>query len=131
MGFREYRPTEEAISQAIRIGVTGDVEAELIRMAKLSTPYYGRGINRRFEKFVFLIEDGFILHVSRDEYRPKYHVRPRKGDRRANHPSDCVVCGGQGMVVFWDEHEECGGRGCSHPYCKDGEVKTSRACPGV
>lgn len=60
----EYRVSEQALRSAKHWGVTGDVEARVKRMARLSAPFTCEPFNRRFEDFVLQVEGDLVVDVS-------------------------------------------------------------------
>ena len=62
---RVYTASEEAVIQARKLGLGGDVAARLRRMARRAAPITHDEGNRRFEEFVLLIEDNEVKAVNR------------------------------------------------------------------
>ena len=62
--WRKFEVSQEAIDDAKRLSLFGDVEKRIARMATRSAPFTHPDGNRRFLNFVFRIEDGCILSCS-------------------------------------------------------------------
>ena len=57
-GFRRYQVHPDALAQAQKLGLFGNVEKRLARMARLSAPFTHQAGNRRFESYVLRVQDG-------------------------------------------------------------------------
>lgn len=64
MSFKTYAASQEVVSKARSLGVLGDTEARLKRMARRSAPFTSDVGNRRFMNYVLLIEGGTIKDVT-------------------------------------------------------------------
>lgn len=62
---RTYTVSAEAIAQAKLIGICGEVEKWLLRMARRSAPVTHADGNRRFDAFVLMIQDGVVMGIDR------------------------------------------------------------------
>jgi hypothetical protein len=63
MGFRTYVVTDEAVVAARRAGIVEDTRATVVHMARRSAPYdHPRG-NKRFRKYILMIEGGAVIDV--------------------------------------------------------------------
>jgi hypothetical protein len=59
-----YNVTEEVLEQARKLGVGGDVEQQVRRMAKDATPYYAhRKANRRHGQFALKVEGNDVVWI--------------------------------------------------------------------
>jgi hypothetical protein len=61
----EFELSPLAIKQARRIGLIGNVERRLQRMAKYAARFTHKEGNRRFESFILRIEDGVVRSIRR------------------------------------------------------------------
>lgn len=57
--------SEQAIAEARKAGIFGNVAKRLARMARRSAPLTHPKGNRRFDDFVLLVKDRTVLSVSR------------------------------------------------------------------
>lgn len=64
-GFREYDVHPEAIRQAQRVGLSGNVEQEVARMARYSAPFTHPAGNRRYYEFVMRIENEAVVSIAK------------------------------------------------------------------
>jgi hypothetical protein len=62
-GFRDYAVSAEARKQAQTLGIRGDAEARVARMARRAAPFTHRTANRRFGRFLLRIEDQTVVWV--------------------------------------------------------------------
>jgi hypothetical protein len=62
-GFRHYEVSAEARKQAQTLGIRGDVEAKVARMARCSAPFTHPKANRRFERFVMRVEQETVVWI--------------------------------------------------------------------
>lgn len=67
-----------ALISARRVGMYGNVENRLRRMARDSVPFTHADGNRRFEGFLLKIKGGTILDVT--EFRPDVHRSPKQAE---------------------------------------------------
>ncbi|WP_266032647.1 hypothetical protein [Brucella intermedia] len=65
---KEYRTTPEAIERGREMGVYGDTEKRLIRMAARSAPVTHEYGNRRFQNFVLRVVGDLITDVTRVDF---------------------------------------------------------------
>jgi hypothetical protein len=63
MGFQDYIVSQQAIDDAKAPGLSGDVEEQLVEMAKLSAILTYPNANRRYKQFAFNVKDGVVLSV--------------------------------------------------------------------
>jgi len=70
-----YRVTEEVLEQAKKLGVEGDVEAQIRRMARDATPHTDRRANLRHGRFVLRVEANDVVWIGLAE--------PPRGPRKA------------------------------------------------
>ena len=61
----KYTVDQEAINQARMIGLCGDVDKRLIRMAKRSAPLTHPEGNRRFDDFVLFVQNKVVKYINR------------------------------------------------------------------
>jgi hypothetical protein len=75
MAYKQFEVSEDALRQARRAGLFGNLENRLKKMARFSAPFTdpeGKGrVNRRFESFVLKIENGVVTDVRR--FDPELH----------------------------------------------------------
>ena len=64
-GFRQYRVDPEVLKQARAIGMYGNVEARIARMARESVPHTHPQANRRFDGFLLKIDNGVVTRIMR------------------------------------------------------------------
>jgi len=64
-GFRRYAVHPEALAQAQKLGLFGNVEKRLARMARLSAPFTHQAGNRRFESYVLRVQDGQVVSIKK------------------------------------------------------------------
>lgn len=65
MAFREFEVTPQAVEQARKAGVCGDVAKRVARMARRAAPLTSNLGNRRFDEYALMIRDGKVLDVQR------------------------------------------------------------------
>jgi hypothetical protein len=70
MRFKAFQVTTEAVAQGRRIGVYGETEKRLARMARRSAPVTSDLGNRRFNEFVLTVEEARVLWVERSVEEP-------------------------------------------------------------
>jgi hypothetical protein len=59
-----YKVTDEVLEQARKLGVEGDVEQQIKRMARNGTPYYThRKANRRHGRFALKVEGNHVVRI--------------------------------------------------------------------
>jgi hypothetical protein len=63
IGHRQYDVSDQAMAQAWELGITGDVKKRVARMARRSANCSHPEGNRRFEDYIFKIEDGVVKSV--------------------------------------------------------------------
>lgn len=73
--------TDEAKLAARRLGMYGNIENRLRRMARDSVPFRHDHCNRRFEGYLLLIKGGKILEL--EEFSPK-HAESRRNQMQRN-----------------------------------------------
>jgi hypothetical protein len=62
-GFRHYQVHPDVIQQAQRLGLFGNVQKRIARMARHSAPFTHPAGNRRFENYIFKIEKGVVISI--------------------------------------------------------------------
>jgi hypothetical protein len=62
-GFRHYKVSAEARKQAQALGIRGDVEAKVARMARHAAPFTHPTANRRFERFIMRVEKDTVTWI--------------------------------------------------------------------
>jgi hypothetical protein len=62
-GFRQYKVSPEAPEQAQRLGIRGDVEAKVARMARHAAPFTHPNANRRFERFIMRVDEDTVTWI--------------------------------------------------------------------
>ena len=62
-GFLDFTVAPNVLAKARAIGMYGNVENRLIRMAKASVPFHHPTANRRFEGFLLYVENGVIRDI--------------------------------------------------------------------
>jgi hypothetical protein len=62
-GFRHYKISPEARKQAQTLGIRGEVEAKVARMARLAAPFTHPMANRRFERFIMHVEKDTVTWI--------------------------------------------------------------------
>lgn len=62
-GFRKYKVTPEARKQAQALGIRGDVEARVARMARMAARFTHPEANWRFQRFIMRIEHGTVTWI--------------------------------------------------------------------
>lgn len=62
-GFRRFDVAPEAVAEAQKLGLFGNVEKRLARMARNSAPFTHQAGNRRFESYVLRIEGGRVISI--------------------------------------------------------------------
>lgn len=65
MGIRTYDVSEDAIEMGREVGLWGDTEKRLQRMARRAAPVTSEYGNRRFNDWFMTIKDGTIQSVTR------------------------------------------------------------------
>jgi hypothetical protein len=63
--FKSYRFMDHALAEARSLGIYGDTAMRLGRMLKRAAPHTSPLGNRRFQDFVFMVEDDLVVAVSR------------------------------------------------------------------
>lgn len=61
--FRSYKVSTKAIEDGIGLGLTGNVEKEIARMARFSGNLTYPGANRRFRDYALNIQNGTVVAV--------------------------------------------------------------------
>jgi hypothetical protein len=61
--FRHYKVSAEARKQAQTLGIRGDVEARVARMARRAAPFTHPMANRRFERFIMRVEHENVIWI--------------------------------------------------------------------
>ena len=64
-GFRRFAVAPAVIEQAHKLGLFGNVEKRIARMARHSAPFTHRAGNRRFEGWVLRIEQGTVVSIKK------------------------------------------------------------------
>jgi hypothetical protein len=72
--FRQYEVSAEVRKQAQTLGIRGDIEARVARMARYSAPFTHPMANRRFDRFIMRIEHEIVVWIGREDTSE----RPRK-----------------------------------------------------
>ena len=62
-GFGDYKVSAEARKQAQTLGIRGDVEAKVARMARHAAPFTHPMGNRRFERFIMRVEKDIVTWI--------------------------------------------------------------------
>ena len=62
-GFRHHKVSPEARKQAQALGIRGDVEAKVARMARHAAPFTHPNANRRFERFIMRVEADSVTWI--------------------------------------------------------------------
>jgi hypothetical protein len=98
----------EVLSEANRIGIVGNTaEARLRQMATLAAPFTMDGYNRRFQKYILLVEQNTLkaLSVLTDEELTYYENRTYEGrlDEERGHT-------GEAEVVWKDNRHNVGNK---------------------
>jgi len=63
--FRRFRLAPGVIEQAQKLGLFGNVEKRLLRMARHSAPFTHQAGNRRFEAWVLRIDQGVVVSIKK------------------------------------------------------------------
>lgn len=63
MGFQDYKISQQAIEDAKGLGLSGDVEEQLVEMTKSSAILTYPNANRRYNQFAFNVQDDVVLSV--------------------------------------------------------------------
>jgi hypothetical protein len=74
-GFRHYKVSAEARKQAQTLGVRGDAEAKVARMARHAAPFTHPMANRRFQHFIMRVENDIVTWIGINDA----HAPRRKG----------------------------------------------------
>lgn len=121
-----YQVSERARRQARELGLAGNVEAIIARMARYAAPFTHDAGNRRFE--------GYVLEVVGREVRSLAALAPgapAAGRRRRAvvyaDSVDCGICGGTRLVPV-SEEVEGGGRVTVMRPCPRGQDPARAAC---
>lgn len=61
--FRQFEVHPNVVSQAQQLGLFGNVEKRIARMARRSAPFTHEAGNRRFEGFILRIEKGVVTSI--------------------------------------------------------------------
>lgn len=64
-GYREYEIDPIVFVQARQIGLIGNLQQRLQRMARRSAPFTHKEGNRRFESYIMRIEKGVVRSIRR------------------------------------------------------------------
>jgi hypothetical protein len=64
-GFRRFAVAPAVIEQAHKLGLFGNVEKRIARMARHSAPFTHQAGNRRFEGYVLRIEQGTVVSIQK------------------------------------------------------------------
>ncbi len=117
----------DAISQAAGLGISNEM---VIAMARYSAPYTSDDGNRRYEKYVLLIEDGVINGIHREgQAVPPYEKTERHITRRAGHPFAEVVGEGEGFSEI--TCPDCNGDGDFCMTCNsEGKIRVRQVSVG-
>lgn len=70
MKFRQYQASPEAVRKARDLGIYGDTQARLLRMARRSAPCTSSLGNRRFLNFVLQVSGDVVMNISRLDIDP-------------------------------------------------------------
>jgi len=65
MAYREYVVTDEAVVQAKHVGIMTNVRSRVTSMARSAAPYRHPRCNRRYRRFIMLVEGVVITRVER------------------------------------------------------------------
>lgn len=63
--FRRFRLAPGVVEQAQKLGLFGNVEKRLLRMARHSAPFTHQAGNRRFEAWVLRIDQGVVVSIKK------------------------------------------------------------------
>lgn len=120
MAFRVYKLSDSgSLTSAIaQLQLTHE---GVLKMARESAPFVDAIWNRRFEQYVFRIEDDVVLAIGLAQERKRTRVR-RRGWAR-----DCTICRGVARIITYEPCNVCNGRGCTR--CGDGRLTVERICP--
>jgi hypothetical protein len=61
--FRHYKVSAEARKQAQALGIRGDAEAKVARMARDAAPFTHPTANRRFQRFILRVEQDTVTWI--------------------------------------------------------------------
>jgi hypothetical protein len=61
--FRHYKVSAEARKQAQTLGIRGDIEAQVARMARHAAPFTHQMANRRFDRFIMRVEHETVIWI--------------------------------------------------------------------
>jgi hypothetical protein len=62
-GFGQYKVSAEARQQAQTLGIRGDVEAKVARMARQAAVFTHPMANRRFQRFILRVENDIVTWI--------------------------------------------------------------------
>ena len=63
--FRQFQVSDHAYAKGLALGIDGDVDARIARMARRSAPCTHPSGNRRFEDFVLSIDGDTVVNIER------------------------------------------------------------------
>lgn len=62
-GFHHYQVHPRVVLQARRLGLIGNAETRIARMARYSAPFSHAAGNRRFENYILRIDQGVVVSI--------------------------------------------------------------------
>lgn len=63
--YRQFTVSDRAFAKGEALGIDGDVEARIARMARRSAPYTHPDGNRRFEGFLLTVDGDTVVDIER------------------------------------------------------------------
>jgi hypothetical protein len=82
--WRTVKISDQARSDATRLGLTGDLEAKLKDMLRVSTPFTHQVANRRFNTVMLTVTEGVLQSIAPIDIDPRRLRRANRRPRRGN-----------------------------------------------